>query len=747
MCGVNDIDKFHGTIYLYNTETNEFTRVGKGVVSVDVTGVIGSDDCVYYSTGTDLRKYDIKKKKTTIIIPSDLGLYPTSLTISNDCNYISFLSDNYNNHLWQEEGEFAIFRYNIAEDKLEHYTKGFDYSNTISHYHINPANPDIVFFAHDGKIGDGEGEIPSYNYLYDREWTVNFKTGEIKNVFKQGRKEDGKCIVFTSHESWSASGKYLYLNCYSNASKNGKGRCIIRCYPDGSHREFIRGDATGDLSADHAMATSDDKFTIVDSGKYVYLLNNDTYQQTPISFSEGRYDSVNKTWRGHSYHPHPCVARNQYKALWGLEHEGVVGVVWYDFTELAKNTSAKGGRYAVNDAIDRVSYEWIDCESEAITYADKDCYYAGNDKYLYFDINENVVDGVNENVTLSFDYYDNSTNDLVLTYTDGVLTDNDLADSEDASITIARTGTNKWIHKEIEIESGNFENINPYRTDFKVGGGDVYLANIDVSNIADSYAGGDGTKENPYLISTPAQLKYFSHQVRTTTDKTEVDSNISYTATISSNSSLTMTYSPKRYHVFSDKYFKLANDINMSGENWLPVGNLVNVFNGHFDGNGHVIRNFHIINYNGGYNYVRVHMAPGDSSWTYLYTDKVHKYNGFFGITGANSVVENLGIENAKINFWNHDYHYNIQVGENYQYISSDSYRARNNGIMVGYTDGKFINCYVKNSEIKNMSRDIHDSGVGGFVGVAKATSSFEGCYVKDAKTLDPLCRFYQFGN
>lgn len=377
LCGVNDIDKFHGTIYLYNTETNEFTRVGKGVVSVDVTGVIGSDDCVYYSTGTDLRKYDIKTKKTTIVISSDLGLYPTSLTISNDCNYISFLSNNYNNHLWQEEGEFAIFRYNIAEDKLEHYTKGFDYSNTISHYHINPANPDIVFFAHDGKIGDGEGEIPSYNYLYDREWTVNFKTGEIKNVFKQGRKEDGKCIVFTSHESWSTSGKYLYLNCYSNASKNGKGRCIIRCYPDGSHREFLRGDATGDLSADHAMATSDDKFTIVDSGKYVYLLNNDTYQQTPISFSEGRYDSVNKTWRGHPYHPHPCVARNQYKALWGLEHEGVVGVVWYDFTELAKNTSAKGGRYAVNDAIDRVSYEGIDCESEAITYADKDCYYAG----------------------------------------------------------------------------------------------------------------------------------------------------------------------------------------------------------------------------------------------------------------------------------------------------------------------------------------------------------------------------------
>lgn len=723
LCGVNDIDEFHGTIYLYNTETNEFTRVGKGVVSVDVTGVIGSDDCVYYSTGTDLRKYDIKTKKTTIVISSDLGLYPTSLTISNDCNYISFLSNNYNNHLWQEEGEFAIFRYNIAEDKLEHYTKGFDYSNTISHYHINPANPDIVFFAHDGKIGDGEGEIPSYNYLYDREWTVNFKTGEIKNVFKQGRKEDGKCIVFTSHESWSTSGKYLYLNCYSNASKNGKGRCIIRCYPDGSYREFLRGDATGDLSADHAMATSDDKFTIVDSGKYVYLLNNDTYQQTPISFSEGRYDSVNNKWRGHPYHPHPCVARNQYKALWGLEHEGVVGVVWYDFTELAKNTSAKGGRYAVNDAIDRVSYEGIDCESEAITYADKDCYYAGNDKYLYFDINEKVVDGVNETVTITFDYFDNTTNDIKLIYTDGFVTNNDYADSEDASITIKRTGTNKWISKSITLNA-NFENVNPYRTDFKIGGSaDTYIANLKVVGAPDPsefYAGGDGTKQNPYQIATPEQLRFFTNHVRTTTDKTPVDSNLSYTATKVSDSSVSVTYTPARYHVFTDKYFKLTADINMGGETWTPIGNLINNFNGHFDGNGHVIKNVFI---------------NGTSPVAF------ERY-AFFGSTGANVDIKNLGLENLTCNFMGSKTKHTV-------YIDGEAYKFENRlvgvaGFVSAYAGGTFENCYIKKVIVRDFTEQMGSGGTGGFFGLGygtvKATENngnnamnVTNCFVNDA--------------
>ena len=1106
LCGVNGTGG-NGTLYLYNTETNEFTEIGPGGVHTHIEGVIGADDCVYYIRYYDIMKYDIKTGKNTVILPGSTGYSPGGITISNDGNYIVFGSKGHTDY-YCEEGETGVFRYNIKTKEVECYGHKFPYSNLMNHFQINPEDPDIVFVCHEANIGDGEDQVPGYTYIYDREWAVDFKTGEFRNILKQGKRSDGQNILFTTHESWSASGKYLYVNCYSNASSNGKGGCIIRCYKDGSHREYLKGaHSNPNLSVDHAMASGDDKFTVVDSnqGKYVYLLSNDTYEQFPIYYSEyGFTDPETGYAKSHPYHPHPNVASNHYKVHWGIERDGVVGVAWYDFTNLAKKV-AKGGRYPVNAYIDRVSYKGLDCESET-TYVDgKEVSQASSGKYIYYDINEAVADGTYKTITLSFEYFDNSTNPLKLIYTDGVVNDNDLADSEDSSITINRNGTNKWKTKTVTIR-GNFENVNPYRTDFKIGGtGNTYIANLQISEVPDDskiYAGGNGTKENPYLISTPAQLKYFSHQVRTTTDKTEVDSNISYTATNSSNSSLTMTYSPKRYHVFSDKYFKLANDINMSGENWLPVGNLVNVFNGHFDGdghvisniyisgkspsqheryaffgatgadveiknlglenlvcqfagsnnkftvpedasyeyydrligaagfvslyaggtfencylknaevrdfteqmnsagtgaffglgygtvkatsdngynrmtvkncyvngatirahsntygfigvnvkpnttgelsdndnyrvtkhltncytanvrrgyysdslgksnqnkpydgglypfastaknvtysncyttskgerttvstngttytygteeltdngtrttdidtltngltdndnyyadvreinggypvhisvydlpwdgktdkkpsgegteenpylisceeellwfknsvntvseegytngytscanayfkltndidlkgcewepvgtgnavfnghfdgNGHVIRNFHIINYNGGYNYVRVHMTPGDSSWTYLYTDKVHKYNGFFGITGANSVVENLGIENAKINFWNHDYHYNIRVGENNQYISSDSYRARNNGVMVGYTDGKFINCYVKNSEIKNMSRDIHDSGVGGFVGVAKATSSFEGCYVKDTK-------------
>ncbi|MBQ3124744.1 MAG: hypothetical protein IJC09_04915 [Clostridia bacterium] len=710
VCGVQGKTMETGTIYVYNTETNEFTVVGTGnVYTTHIEAVIGTDNCVYYSSDSDIFRYNIKTKETTVVLPSTMGFDPIALTISNDCQYISF-SSGINKDYWCDEGETAIFRYNIPKKEIECLTHKFEYSNFLTHQQINPDNPDIVFFAHEAVIGDGEGEVPNYWSIYDREWSADFNTGEIKNVFKQGKTDSDTCILFTTHESWSASGKYLYINCYSNENENGKGKCIIRCYPDGSHREFLTNTHSNpDLSVDHAMASGDDKFTVVDSngGRYVYVLSNDTYEQFPIYYSatghmetdeNGNATSVDK---GHPYHPHPNVARNHYKVDWGMEHEGVVGIAWYDFTEIARNDVASGGRYPVNEYIDRVSYSGLDCATEDIVYHGKEANHAVSDKYLYYDINEIVVDGVNEDITLSFDYFDNTTNDLNLIYTDGVVTDNDFADSEDAKITIKRTGTNEWIHKEIKI-NGNFENINPYRTDFKIGGSaDTYISNLEVKGAPDAseiYAGGDGTKENPYQIANVEQLKYFTNSVRTTTDKTEVDSNISYTATKVSDTSVTATYAPKRYHVFTDKYFELTDDINLSGETWTPVGNLVNVFNGHFDGNGHVISNIYI-----------------DGTKPVQF----ERY-AFFGATGADAEITNLGLEKLTNKFKCLDSEYSATINnEAYTYTDRLVGCA---GFVSSYAGGTFRNCYLKNAEIRDLSPRMSSAGTGGFFGLGYGT-------------------------
>lgn len=87
---------------------------------------------------------------------------------------------------------------------------------------------------------------------------------------------------------------------------------------------------------------------------------------------------------------------------------------------------------------------------------------------------------------------------------------------------------------------------------------------------ADSYAGGDGSKTNPYEIATAEQLAKLARDVN-------------------------------NGNTFRGKYFKLTADIDLSSGIWMPIGKYYNygngknrLFFGKFDGNGHVIKNMHI---------------------------------------------------------------------------------------------------------------------------------------------------------
>lgn len=90
---------------------------------------------------------------------------------------------------------------------------------------------------------------------------------------------------------------------------------------------------------------------------------------------------------------------------------------------------------------------------------------------------------------------------------------------------------------------------------------------------ANSYAGGDGSKTNPYEIAKAEQLAKLTRDVN----------------------------NGNTPQAFLGKYFKLTADIDLSGGIWMPIGKYYNdgngnnrLFFGKFDGNGHVIKNMHI---------------------------------------------------------------------------------------------------------------------------------------------------------
>ena len=88
--------------------------------------------------------------------------------------------------------------------------------------------------------------------------------------------------------------------------------------------------------------------------------------------------------------------------------------------------------------------------------------------------------------------------------------------------------------------------------------------------IATSYAGGTGTKDDPWLISNDLELAKLAHDVTNGNTKA----------------------------MFAGKYFKLTDDIDLSKGKWMPIGTWKcnkkdndRYFAGKFDGDGHTISN------------------------------------------------------------------------------------------------------------------------------------------------------------
>lgn len=91
--------------------------------------------------------------------------------------------------------------------------------------------------------------------------------------------------------------------------------------------------------------------------------------------------------------------------------------------------------------------------------------------------------------------------------------------------------------------------------------------------IATSYAGGSGTKNDPWLISNDLELAKLAHDVNNGTTKA----------------------------MFAGKYFRLTQDIDLSQGKWMPIGTWKcnkkdndRYFAGKFDGDGHTISNMKI---------------------------------------------------------------------------------------------------------------------------------------------------------
>lgn len=172
---------------------------------------------------------------------------------------------------------------------------------------------------------------------------------------------------------------------------------------------------------------------------------------------------------------------------------------------------------------------------------------------------------------------------------------------------------------------------------------------------------GDGTEASPYLIKNKLDFKKLNEATSTYLQPYEGD------------------------------FFKMANDIDCESDTTFAGvaadGVTSHVFAGSFDGDGHSIKN------------LIIRTAKKDAGGKYTTTGS-SIYSGLFGICAPESTIKNVTIDKSCI-------------FEFYGYSAP----------IVGYTDGKVINC-------RNYSSPIcAHQYIGGIAGVAGETALIKDCY------------------
>ena len=204
---------------------------------------------------------------------------------------------------------------------------------------------------------------------------------------------------------------------------------------------------------------------------------------------------------------------------------------------------------------------------------------------------------------------------------------------------------------------------------------------------------GNGSVENPYKISTAAELAWFRDYVNgTIVDEDEAD------GTTHPSASATLTED-----IDLSEFCHAADDTKNTEEvSWIPIGNYDNQYQGTFDGNGKIIRN--------------------------LYINATPDYTGFFGEAHEGGCIKNITFDNAKVKSTG-NYSTGILVGdagsciiENIKTLANCSVEGKVFvGGIAGISSSDIINC-ENHAEVKGTRF------LGGVVGRYGGSGSITSC-------------------
>lgn len=194
-------------LFRMDLESGEMVQLTDDPAGVEVGRITKTPDSEYiaYITGRQLRLYCTKTGENRLIHEEE-SMLMHNLSFSCDKRWIGFtrdedvdaLPDGGPNYAGFKEKMFATKDGRIAMIDLDgkQLHDVFRDTHWLSHFQFSPDDPDIAMFCHEGP----------WNYVQQRIWIINMKSGEVWPCFRQ--KEDD-CV---GHEFWTRNGDIIFDN-------------------------------------------------------------------------------------------------------------------------------------------------------------------------------------------------------------------------------------------------------------------------------------------------------------------------------------------------------------------------------------------------------------------------------------------------------------------------------------------------------------------------------------------------------
>ena len=315
-----------------------------------------------------------------------------------------------------------------------------------------------------------------------------------------------------------------------------------------------------------------------------------------------------------------------------------------------------------------------------------------------------IVDNATYAVTGEFSGSDLGTGTLIVNKTANFSAGSITKANIQIDVTGMNAGDEVKITTNLTNHAGTIEVINNNMLDAKIVDGKIVIVERTLQ--------GEGTEANPYLINNISDLEFFRDYVNAGNN-------------------------------YAGKYVKLTADIDLNNEEWTPIGNDINKFQGYFDGNEKTISNLKV---------------TGNT-----------RYKGFFGYikgTGMSATttpsVKDLTLDGVNVNVEGDGYYVGGLAGQAYTCnitnvtVKGNVSGKRYVGGIVGHVYTYFKDChFIGNASCSfdalggiagagdcraydcSVIGDITGPNwVGGIVGNGQEGTSAVGCYVKgDVKT------------